>query len=86
MLESAKTEGQRCHGGVCLQRLFYFIVWFFTSGCHPVYSSWRSGGEREKTERSHPRTSLLCGRLLPVFALKEKKTFKMMLMFFIVQM
>lgn len=45
--------------GFCLQRVFYFCVWFFTSECRPAYSAWRSGGHREVAVSSHPRTSLL---------------------------
>ena len=39
-------------------------VWLFTSACHPAFSSYRTGGDREEAESSHPRTSLLSGLLL----------------------
>lgn len=59
MAESANIEGQR-HQRRFLSAegvLFFLWVFFFTSECWPVFSSWRSGGGKENAASSHPRTS-----------------------------
>lgn len=53
MFESAFIEGQH-H-----LRIVAFMFWFCTSKCCPAYSSWRSGGDGEMAESSHPRMFLL---------------------------
>lgn len=60
--ESASAQGRQ-RKGVCLQSEFDFLLWFFTSERCPAFSSCRTGGDRGRAERSHPRTSSCLSQL-----------------------